>query len=79
LKADNQVKEAEAKARIQIAQAEGEAQALRIKADGEAYYNKTVAQSLNEILVRQYALEKWDGKLPQYTTGANTLPLIGLK
>lgn len=79
LKADNQVREAEAKARIQVAQAEGEAQALKIKADGEAYYNKTVAQSLSDILVQQYALEQWDGHLPTYVTGDNSMPLIGIK
>ena len=60
LKAENQVKEAEANAKIAIAKAEGEAKALKIKADGEAYYNRTVAASLNELLVRQYAIEKME-------------------
>ena len=36
-------------AKIEIAKAEGEAQALKIKADGEAYYNRTVAASLNAL------------------------------
>ena len=49
-----------------------------VEADGEAYYNKTVAESLNELLVRQYALEKWDGKLPTYN-GSSTMPLINVK
>lgn len=78
LKAENLVKQAEANAKISIAQAEGEAKALRIKADGEAYYNRTVAASLNELLVRQDAIEKWDGKLPEYM-GGNTVPMINLK
>lgn len=69
LKAENLVKEAEANAKIAIAKAKGEADALKIKADGEAYYNKTVAASLNELLVRQYALEKWDGTLPTVQGG----------
>ena len=77
LKAENQVKEAEANAKIAVAKAEGEAQALKIKADGEAYYNRTVAASLNELLVRQYALEKWNGELPTYTGG--TVPFINIK
>ena len=77
MKAENEVKKAEAQAKIAIAQAEGEAKALKIKADGEAYYNRTVAASLNELLVRQYALDKWDGKLPVYTGGSN-IPLINL-
>ena len=77
LKAENLVKQAEANAKIAIAKAEGEAQALKIQADGEAYYNRTVAASLNELLVRQDAIEKWDGKLPEYT-GGGALPFINI-
>lgn len=77
LKAENQVKEAEANAKIAIAKAEGEAAALKIQADGEAYYNRTVAASITDLLVRQDAIEKWDGKLPQYS--GNAIPFIDLK
>ena len=77
LRSENLVKEAEANAKIQVAKAEGEAKALKIKADGEAYYNRTVAASLNELLVRQYALERWDGHLPTYNGGAT--PFINIK
>lgn len=79
LKAENLVKQAEAQAKIAIAKAQGEAQALKIQADGEAYYNRTVAASLNELLVRQDAIEKWDGKLPTYTGGSAPLPFIDAK
>lgn len=79
LKAENKVKQAEAEAKHQIAKAKGEADALKIKGDGEAYYNRTVAMSLNELLVRQYAIEKWDGKLPTYMMGEKGTPIIGLK
>lgn len=78
LRAENQVKEAEANAKIAIAKAQGEAEALRIQADGEAYYNRTVAASLNSLLVQQYAIEKWDGDLPTYT-GGGAIPFIDLK
>lgn len=78
LKAENLIKQAEANAKIEIAKAEGVAKALKIQADGEAYYNRTVAASLNELLVRQDAIEKWDGKLPQYT-GGGSIPMIGIK
>lgn len=77
LKAENEVKEAAAKARIDIAKAEGEAKALRIKGDGEAYYNRVVSASLSQLLVQQDAIDKWDGKLPQYSGGAT--PLLNLK
>lgn len=78
LKAENQVKEAEANAKIAIAKAQGEAEALKIQADGESYYNRTVAASLNELLVRQYAIEKWNGELPTYN-GGGTVPFLNVK
>lgn len=59
--------------------AENDAEILKIKADAEAYYNRTVANSLNELLVKQYSLEKWDGKLPQYVTGGQSMPMINIK
>ena len=73
LKAENKVKEAEAEAKIAIAKAKGEAEAQRIQGDGEAYYNRVVAASLNALLVQQYAIEKWNGKLPTYN-GSSALP-----
>lgn len=65
LKAENQVKEAEANAKIDVAKAEGKARAMRIKADAEAYYNKTIAASLSPMIVQEDMIEKWDGKMPQ--------------
>ncbi|MBQ7195094.1 MAG: prohibitin family protein [Bacteroidales bacterium] len=78
LKAENKVKEAEAEAKIAIAKAKGEAEAMRIQGDGEAYYNRVVAASLNSLLVQQYAIEKWNGELPTYN-GSGALPFIDLK
>ena len=78
LKSENEVKEAEAKAKIAIAKARGEGEAMKIQADAEAYYNRTVAASLNELLVRQYAIEKWNGTLPTYQ-GGGTIPFINIK
>ena len=66
-----------AKRLVEIAKAEGTAKALKIQADGEAYYNRTVAASLNELLVRQDAIEKWDGKLPAYN-GSGAVPFINI-
>lgn len=78
LKAENEVKEAEANAKIAIAKAQGVAEATKIEADGEAYYNRTVAASLNELLVRQYAIEKWNGELPTYN-GSGSIPFVNVK
>jgi regulator of protease activity HflC (stomatin/prohibitin superfamily) len=80
LKAENEVKEAEANAKIAIAEAKGKAEAMRIKADGEAYYNRTIAESLSERIVAEDWIEKWDGKLPTTLTGTNgTNLMIGVK
>lgn len=77
LKATNEVKKAEAQARIAIAEAEGNAKAMKIKADAEAYCNRTIAASLNELLIKQDIISKWNGVLPQ-VSGNNT-PFINLK
>lgn len=76
LKAENEVKAAEAKAKIAIAEARGEGEAMRIKADAEAYYNRTIAASLSTLVIQEDWIEKWDGKLPG-VQGGNT-PLIQL-
>ena len=76
LKAENQVKEAEANAKIAIAKAEGDAQAMKIKADAEAYYNKTIAASLSPMIVQEHWIEKWDGKLPTFTGGNGSIPML---
>lgn len=71
LKAENEVKEAEANAKIAIAKAQGDADAMKIKADAEAYYNKTISESLSGLIVQEDWIEKWDGKLPTYAAGGN--------
>lgn len=60
--------EAEKKAAI----AKGDADALKIKADGEAYYNRTVSASLSPTLIQIKALERWDGKTPIVSGGTST-------
>lgn len=79
LKAENEVKEAEANAKIEVAKAEGNAKAMKIKADAEAYYNRTIAQSLSPMIVQEDWIEKWDGKLPTFTGGTGSIPMINFK
>lgn len=67
---ENELRETEAAAKKQIAQAEGSAKSLIIKADAEAYYNRTVSGSLTPQIVEMKRLEKWDGKYP-VTYGVN--------
>ena len=76
LKAENQVKEAEANAKIKIAQAKGQAEALKISADAEAYANKKVAASLTSLLAQKMFLEKWNGELPKTIAGKDNMVLF---
>lgn len=79
LKAENQVKEAEANAKIAVAKAEGDAKAMKIKADAEAYYNRTIAASLSPMIIQEDWIEKWDGKLPTFTGGTGSIPMLNFK
>jgi len=38
--------------------------------EGEATYNQKVSASLTPTLIQQRYLEKWDGKLPQFSMGS---------
>ena len=72
LRISNEVAAIEAEAKKNIAEAKGNAEATRIKADAEAYYNRTVSASLSTTLVQMKALDKWDGKTPIVSGGAST-------
>lgn len=76
LKAENQVKEAEANAKIAVAKAEGEAKAMKVKADAESYYNRTIAASLSPMIIQEDWIEKWNGELPTYMGGGNSIPML---
>ncbi len=55
-----------------IAQAEGEAKAIAIQ-------SAAVEKSGGAGYVQLQAIQKWDGKLPQYVTGGATLPFVNVK
>lgn len=77
LRASNEVKEAEANAQIAIAKAKGEADAMKIRADAEAYYNRTISASLSTLIIQEDWIEKWDGKLPETMAGnSNSMVLV---
>lgn len=73
LRIKNEALVAEAEAAKKVAIAQGDAEALKIKADAEAYYNRTVSASLSENLVNMKALDKWDGKTPVFMGANNTM------
>lgn len=49
----------------------------KLKADAEAYGQQVKKQSLTKELIMLKAIEKWDGRLPQYTTGV--VPFLNVK
>jgi regulator of protease activity HflC (stomatin/prohibitin superfamily) len=67
--AKNKTVEVEEKARQTVLEAEADAKAMLIKSN---------ALKENKSLVEFNAVEKWDGKLPQYMMG-NTVPFIKLE
>ena len=73
---ENELREAEAEAKKQIAKAEGQARCAIVQAESEAEANHLLSQSVTEQLIQWQAVQKWDGKLPQVTSGAT--PFIQL-
>lgn len=74
---ENELREAEAEAKKQIAKAEGAAKCSILQADAEAKANLVLAKSVTPELIQWQSVQKWDGKLPQVTSGA--VPFINLK
>lgn len=70
------VEKAEADKKVAIAQSEAKAKSKLIEAEAEAEANKKIAQSLNQNIIDNKAVDKWDGKLPT-VTGSNSMVDIG--
>lgn len=69
---------AEAKNKTVQVEEEAKQKIFNAKAEAEAMRIKTQALAQNKALVDYEAVQKWDGKLPQYIFG-NTVPFINLK
>ena len=65
--------EANAQAEKKVIAAEAEAKAILAKAEAQAEANQTIAKSLNDRVLENNKIEKWDGKLPYATGGAAIL------
>lgn len=64
---------AEQEAEKRVIEAKGKADAARIEAEGIAAANDLVRKSLSPELVKQHAVDKWDGKLPHVSGADNIL------
>jgi regulator of protease activity HflC (stomatin/prohibitin superfamily) len=76
-KAQAEVAEVEAQGRKRMAAAEANSRAILTEAEAQATANRKIAESLSGNLVELRRIEKWDGKLPQVSGGAN--PFVNLK
>lgn len=61
------------------AQAEADAITIKAKAEADAIAMKAEAIQRNPAVVQLNAIERWDGKLPQYMTGGTTTPFVQVK
>ncbi len=61
-----------------IIAAKAEAERIRIEAEATAEANRTIAESLNEAVLQNKTIEKWDGQLPRVTTGESSTPMISV-
>lgn len=63
------------KAEVAKEQEQLEQEKALIKAEGERKANEAKAKGLDERILRQMAIEKWDGKLPVVTDGQSIINL----
>lgn len=63
------IEKAEADAKAKLTAAEAEAQAMLIKAQAEAEANELLRQSLNDTILQQNWIDKWNGILPSFMSG----------
>lgn len=61
-----------------IIAAKAEAERIRIEAEATAEANRTIAESLNEAVLQNKTIEKWDGQLPRVTLGEGSTPMISV-
>ena len=77
---------AKAAAEVAKIQAEADAEVMKIQADAAEYagqrdaaINKALSDTLTEVLIKYYEIQRWDGKLPEYFVSgtAGVLPSLG--
>lgn len=85
IKAENELRTAQAEAAKRIATAEGDAQAQVAKARGEAESNRLRAAAITpeilrwrELEIQQVTAEKWNGVMPQVQSGSGSGLLMQL-
>ncbi len=59
-----------------VAKAEADKTVAITQAQGQAESQKLQQQSLSDLFIQNKAIDKWDGKLPQFSGGNTPLPFI---
>lgn len=74
-----QVQQQKAKAaQYAVATAKANADAAVATANGQAQAQQVVQQSLTPAILEKLWIERWDGKLPQYSTSALPIPVFNV-
>lgn len=61
-----------------IIAAKAEAERIRIESEATAEANRIIAESLNDAVLQNKTIEKWDGQLPRVTMGEGSTPIISV-
>lgn len=69
--------ESRANAEVMVANARAEAEAMLVKARSEAEALNVRRQTLTPMQLQEWWIDKWDGKLPTYITGAQSSMMFG--
>jgi regulator of protease activity HflC (stomatin/prohibitin superfamily) len=75
--AEYELQKQEMLAKATVAKAQGEAQSILVHAKAEAESNRLIQSTLTAALIRNKAIDKWDGSLPRVSGGAT--PFIDLR
>ena len=67
---------AQAAADVAKIEADAEAYAVKVQADAQAEANKKINASLTEELINYNKVNRWDGKLPTFNGGGQTITVI---
>jgi regulator of protease activity HflC (stomatin/prohibitin superfamily) len=75
LKAKQDLERARVEAEQAVVEAKGRADSQLVEAEAAAKAQQLQQQSLTELYIQNKAVDKWDGKLPQYN-GGGALPFV---
>ncbi len=77
LQAEYELQKATTLAKAKVAEAQGDADSTLVKAKAQSEANRLLQTTLTPMLVQAKAIERWDGKLPEYT-GGGAMPFISI-